>query len=130
MARATWVLIAGAMGATGVAAGAWAAHGLADQPIARDWAVTASNYQMLHAAALLGVVSASRAPISRAAVRSLTAARWLFAFGVVLFCGTLYALALGIGAPFAGSAPIGGSSLIVGWLAVGFAGAAGIAHPD
>ena len=47
--------------------------------------------------------------------RLLVAAGWLFTAGVVLFCGSLYLLALtGIGV-FGAVAPVGGAGLMGGW---------------
>ena len=40
----------------------------------------------------------------------------LLVFGTLCFSGTLYVQALGSPPPFPGSAPLGGSSLIIGWL--------------
>ena len=47
----------------------------------------------------------------------LGAAGWLFAAGVVLFSGSLYALALGAPRVFGAVTPFGGLAFILGWLA-------------
>jgi uncharacterized membrane protein YgdD (TMEM256/DUF423 family) len=44
----------------------------------------------------------------------------LFTAGIVIFAGTLYAMALGGPRWLGAVTPIGGVSLIVGWLALGF----------
>jgi len=51
----------------------------------------------------------------------LKAAGWLFVVGVVLFSGSLYALALGAPRWLGAVTPLGGLAFILGWLA--FAGA-------
>lgn len=116
-----WLIVAGVFGAMAVAAGAWAAHGLADNPTAQVWVETASRYQMLHGGVIAALALAQGKGGGMAAV-ALAAARWLFALGVVLFCGALYLLATMGAAPFPGAAPIGGTALICGWLAVAVAG--------
>ena len=53
----------------------------------------------------------------------LARAAQLFAVGVVLFCGALYALAFG-GPRWMGMvAPLGGLAMITGWLALACGGA-------
>ena len=91
MARTFWRLGCG-FGFVAVAAGAFGAHALRARLPADLLAVfkTAARYQMYHALALLAVaLVAARAPSSMAA-----AAGWLFCAGIVLFSGSLYALAL------------------------------------
>lgn len=101
----------------GVAAGAFAAHGLATVLDARPLAIfeTAARYQMYHAFALLVVGLLSLGPqFSRALLQFASGA---FMLGIVLFCGSLYLLALtGIG--WLGAiTPIGGTAFLFGWLA-------------
>lgn len=113
------VLSAGVFGALGVAAGAFGAHGLRERlspDLLQVWG-TASDYHLLHAAALLGVAAAeSRWPgaWSRlAAVGMIT--------GIVLFSGSLYVLALS-GSRWLGMiTPLGGLAFIVGWVALAVA---------
>ena len=47
-----------------------------------------------------------------------TWAGWLFVAGTVLFCGSLYALALGSPRMFGAVAPLGGLSFMIGWAAL------------
>src|SRR3954462_10917988 len=101
-----WFLIlAGVSGALAVMAGAFAAHGL--EPLRGAHAVsqwqTASQYQLIHAVALLFV--AQREPGRLAAV-----AGTLFVVGSVLFCGALYALGWWGSSAMGAVAPIGGLS--------------------
>ncbi len=112
MTPRTILTLAALLGAGAVATGAFAAHALAGDPRAADLVTTAARHQMWHALALLGL----------AALRldtRLPALAWLL--GVILFCGALYALALGAPGWVAMAAPFGGAAFIVGWLALGVA---------
>ncbi|MEX0718250.1 MAG: DUF423 domain-containing protein [Planctomycetaceae bacterium] len=129
--------IAAVLGGLAVALGAFAAHGLeshlarkyADQtrtrageemPAARKYLgdfETAARYQMHHALALLAVGLLAQLRPNR----SLEAAGWAFFLGIVLFSGSLYAVVL-TGATWWGMiAPIGGTLLVVGWVALAVA---------
>ena len=96
-----------------VAAGAFAAHALRARLDPALLAVfeTGARYQMYHALALL----AAAAAWPRWSGPWLRAAGWLFVAGTVLFCGSLYALALtgvrGLGA----LTPLGGLAFLAGW---------------
>lgn len=108
--RASWLLaLAGLNGACGVAMGALAAHG---SGIDADVVDTASRYQLVHAALLIGVVWLAE---TRDGVWPIFAGA-LTGLGCLLFCGGLYAW--GIGAITLGRsvAPFGGTALILGWL--------------
>lgn len=114
-----WLCIAGLYGASAVALGAYAAHGMAEQPAAiLELMEKATRYQMFHAVALVAVAAASFIP---QASRWFSVAGGLFSIGTVFFCGALYAIALG-GWAAGPLAPYGGMSLIGGWLAVAIAG--------
>jgi len=104
-----WVMLAALSGATGVAAGAFAAHGIAD-PLAKDWLRTGGTYEMTHALAALACVclAAIGAPRARLAAP-------LFLAGTVLFSGSLYAMALGAPHWLGAVTPIGGVLFLVGW---------------
>ena len=100
-----------------VGLGAWAAHGLdtmvTDKAV--DWVETASRYMLIHAVAIFGCAIALR----HQTTRMLALAAGLFTFGTLVFCGSL--LALDFRAAGA-AAPIGGLSLIIGWLTIALAG--------
>lgn len=117
---ATFLVLAGLLGACAVGAGAYASHGLAravgEGEAARAVALwtTASHYQMVHAGML--VVSAllwERLDRDRLWVGL---SGLFFAVGSLLFPGALYALGWWGCGPLAGVAPLGGISLILGWL--------------
>jgi uncharacterized membrane protein YgdD (TMEM256/DUF423 family) len=106
-------------GALAVAAGAFGAHALKDRLGGPDLAVfeTAVRWHALHAVAVLCVAQGVRAP-----GRALRAAGFAFLAGVLLFSGSLYALALGAPRGLGAVTPIGGALWIAGWVlaAVGF----------
>lgn len=108
---------AGLGGATAVVLGALGAHGLRDvlAPSMLEIWQTAVQFQFWHALAL--VASALLARRSHAAYLGAV----LFASGIVLFCGSLYALALGAPRMVGAVTPLGGLCFIVAWVALGVA---------
>ncbi|WP_314020019.1 DUF423 domain-containing protein [Stutzerimonas degradans] len=119
MIRAYLPLAAG-FGLTGVALGAFAAHGLKASLSAEYLAIfqTAVQYQLIHALAFFGVALLSL----HAPGRLLQAAAALFGIGIVLFSGSLYLLTLtGIG-KLGIVTPLGGTAFLAGWLCLGLAG--------
>ncbi|HEX2202005.1 MAG TPA: DUF423 domain-containing protein [Longimicrobium sp.] len=116
MARTFWILGC-VFGFTGVAAGAFGAHALRATVPPDLLAVfeTGARYQMYHALALLAVaLAAARQPETR----PLRAAGWLFAAGIVVFSGSLYALALSGVRVLGAVTPIGGACFLAGWIAL------------
>lgn len=112
-----FLLLAAFAGFTGVALGAFAAHGLKAQLSPEYLAVfqTGVHYQMVHALALFGVALLGM----RLSGRLLAAAGSLFALGILLFSGSLYALTLsGVGA-LGMITPLGGLAFLGGWLCLG-----------
>jgi len=112
--RVRWLAVAGAVFAlTGVAAGAFGAHALKSwlppQRIAEF--DTAVRYQGLHALALFATAWVFQTWPGRVALASGAC----FAAGTLLFCGSLYALAL-LDEPWVGIlTPIGGIGFLAGW---------------
>lgn len=98
--------------ALAVALGAFGAHGLKGRISSDMLAVwqTAVQYHAWHAIGLLAVGFLEPSLWSKAA-------GWLLAAGIVLFSGSLYALALGAPRLFGAVTPFGGLSFIIGWLA-------------
>jgi uncharacterized membrane protein YgdD (TMEM256/DUF423 family) len=106
-----WVAVGAVNALLAVAAGAFGAHGLKSRLSTDLLAVfeTGARYHMYHALGLLAVgLLAARG--TQAAV-----AGWAMTAGIVLFSGSLYALALtgvrGLGA----ITPLGGVAFMVGW---------------
>jgi uncharacterized membrane protein YgdD (TMEM256/DUF423 family) len=78
---------------------------------------TGARYAAWHALALIATGILMRtAPASRA----LRVAAALFAAGIVLFSGSLYALALGAPRWTGIVTPLGGLAFIAGWIALGW----------
>ncbi|MBD9483574.1 DUF423 domain-containing protein [Pseudomonas sp. PDM14] len=106
-------------GFTGVALGAFAAHGLKGRLSPEYLTVfqTGVHYQLVHALALFGVALLSLHLPSRL----LTGAGCAFALGILLFSGSLYTLTLsGIG-KLGIITPFGGVAFLAGWLCLGLA---------
>jgi uncharacterized membrane protein YgdD (TMEM256/DUF423 family) len=101
------------LAATSVAAGAFGAHALKsilDPPMLAVYE-TAARYQMYHALGLFVVAWLARETNSALAVK----AGWLLCIGVILFCGSLYMVALAGIKWFGALTPLGGLSFIAGW---------------
>lgn len=114
-----FLLLAAFAGFTGVALGAFAAHGLKARLSAEYLAVfqTGVHYQLIHALALFGVALL----LQRLPSGLLHAAGSLFALGILLFSGSLYLLTLsGIG-KLGMITPLGGLAFLAGWLCLGLA---------
>jgi uncharacterized membrane protein YgdD (TMEM256/DUF423 family) len=103
-ARALAVL-AGLLGAAGIAAAALAAHGGYDDNLR-----TASQFALIHAA-LVAALCLSHAP-----GRSTVVASAVIMLGAALFCGDLTLRALAGHGLFPTAAPSGGTIMIGGWL--------------
>lgn len=117
-----FLIIAAAYGASGVALGAFGAHGLRSQLSGaglETWQ-TAVSYHLVHALALLlvGVWMRGAAVTGGPSGAALNVAGWGFAAGVVLFSGSLYVLALGGPRWLGPVTPVGGAAFIIGWLAL------------
>jgi uncharacterized membrane protein YgdD (TMEM256/DUF423 family) len=111
-----FVFLGALAGAAGVALGAFGAHALKTRLSADMLAVwqTAVQYHFWHALGLvaIGIVIAVALPGST----TLRWAGWLMVAGLVLFSGSLYALAL-TGARWLGAVtPLGGIAWIVSWV--------------
>ncbi|MDF1749611.1 MAG: DUF423 domain-containing protein [Alphaproteobacteria bacterium] len=113
-------VIAGVYGAAAVGLGAGAAHGLDAIliPKAVGWVDTASRYMLIHAVAIFACAMA----LQRQASRLMTLSASLFTFGTLVFCGSLLALAFLDLRAAGAAAPIGGLSLILGWLTIAITG--------
>ena len=102
-----------------VALGAFAAHGLKARLAPDLLAVfeTGVRYQMYHALALLATAWAC----TKWPGGAVTAAGWLFIAGIVLFSGSLYALALGAPRWLGPVTPAGGLAFLAGWACLAWA---------
>jgi uncharacterized membrane protein YgdD (TMEM256/DUF423 family) len=107
-------LLVGVAGASAVLLGAFGAHalrGVLDADHHELWH-TAVNYHIWHALALALTVGLSQGRSRRVAITA-------FALGIVLFSGSLYALALDAPRWVGIITPFGGLAFITGWIALG-----------
>jgi uncharacterized membrane protein YgdD (TMEM256/DUF423 family) len=113
-ARSRAGLLAGIAGASAVLCGAFGAHALRGvlDPVHRELWHTAVEYHAWHALALVLAAGLGHGRAGRGAVSA-------FALGIVLFSGSLYALALGAPRWIGIITPIGGVAFVVGWIALG-----------
>lgn len=114
----TWLKIAALNLAVGVTLGAFGAHGLKDMAGAYEIGIwqTATLYLFVHALGLLAlgvldVFGRHRVHLSAGLLQA----------GVLIFSGTLYAIALGAPKWLGMVTPIGGVLMILGWLCLVFA---------
>lgn len=107
-----WVPLAAVNLACAVALGAFGAHGLKGKLTEQQltWWSTATDYFFIHALGLLlvGVL------VKLVGLSSKPA--WALQLGILFFCGSLYAMALGAPRWFGAVTPIGGLLFILGWL--------------
>ena len=118
-ASARWILaLASLLAALAVVLGAFGAHAL-KQRLAPDalaiWQ-TAVQYHMWHA---LGLLAVGVIVLNGASSGWLRASSVLFVGGILLFSGSLYALALGAPRGLGMMTPFGGLALIAAWLCLG-----------
>jgi uncharacterized membrane protein YgdD (TMEM256/DUF423 family) len=119
----SWIAIAAAGGFLSVVAGAIAAHIAGGDARAAELLHTDAHYGMMHAAALLAASALARGGDRPSLL--LVIAGWCFAVGLLLFSGSLFALALTRAGWLAAVTPFGGTALLIGWAALGLYAAAG-----
>jgi uncharacterized membrane protein YgdD (TMEM256/DUF423 family) len=115
----TFVVLGAVAGLTGVGLGAFAAHGLKGKlpPDLFEVFEVGARYHMYHALALLAVAWAT----TRWPGPATTASGWLFTAGIVLFSGSLYALAVTGIRPLGAITPLGGVCFLAGWATLAYA---------
>lgn len=103
-----------------VTLGAFGAHGLKARVSAEalGWWQTAVQYHFWHALGLLGI---GLLLLVQPALGGARGAGWLLQAGIVVFCGTLYAMTLGAPRWFGAITPLGGLLLIAGWAVLAWA---------
>src|SRR6478736_8322726 len=112
----TFLLVGAVAGLIAVGFGAFGAHGLRGRLSPDMLAVfeTGVRYQMYHALAIL----ATAALMSRLDGRAVHVAGWSFTAGILIFSGSLYALALTGTTMLGAITPIGGVAFLAGWAAL------------
>jgi uncharacterized membrane protein YgdD (TMEM256/DUF423 family) len=118
-----FLLIGAVLGFLGVALGAFGAHGLRSRLSPEMLVIfeTGVRYQMYHVFALL-IVAAAIGHAGQA--RLLTISGWSFITGILVFSGSLYALALTGTTTWGAVTPIGGLGFLIGWACLAFFAAA------
>ena len=114
-----WLFLAAVLGGLGVALAAFGQHALASRLEPRLLAAfaTGAQYQITHALAIGLAALAARGAAQELAER----AALLFFTGIVLFSGSLYGLALSGMRALAFLTPLGGVTLVAGWIVLALA---------
>lgn len=118
MQKTNWIIVACLLAFIGVALGAFGAHGLKETLAVGQragWWSTAVDYHMWHVMGILfaGLLHERRGRGAGAALA--------FSVGILIFSGSLYAMALGAPSWFGAVTPIGGLGFLVGWILLGLA---------
>lgn len=118
MAR-MWLGLGALLGLIAVFMGAAGSHFLSplSDELAKPYEI-AVRYQFYHALALVGVAWAAGRPRSWLA----HAAGVCFVLGIVVFCGSLYGLALSGNRALGFLTPFGGVAFMLGWLLLALVG--------
>ena len=111
----SWLSVAGVLGTLSVVAGAFGAHGLRDAVTPEKLASwqTGAHYALVHSAVLVAL-----ALWASATGRAITVPAALFAAGIVLFSGSIFALVLWEPRALGPVTPLGGLCLIGGWASL------------
>ncbi len=110
-----FLMLAAFVGFLAVALGAFGAHSLKSHisPEMLRIYQTAVQYQMFHCGALL--FTGLLLHLGGGGSRLLLSTAWFFLFGLLLFCGSLYGMAI-TGIRWLGAiTPLGGMSFMAGW---------------
>jgi len=114
----TFLMLAAFFGFTGVALGAFAAHGLKNRLTPEYLAVfhTGVLYQLIHALAIFGVALLAM----QIQGRLVTYAGISFTLGIILFSGSLYLMTLTGATKLGIITPFGGLFFLIGWAILGW----------
>ena len=112
-----WGVAGAALLALAVMIGAFGAHALKERLDAYSTGIyeRAVFYHFVHAAGLVAIGIATLAHVARTGAAN--DAGWLLLVGIVVFCGSLYALALTGVRKLGAITPLGGLAFIAGWIA-------------
>ena len=109
--------VVGGVGFLGIALGAFGAHGLKDSLSPEIMAIyqTGVLYHLIHSAALLAILCAPEVLWATPWPKRIAIA-WLT--GILIFSGSLYALAISGIKVLGAITPIGGIAFLIGWFMV------------
>jgi uncharacterized membrane protein YgdD (TMEM256/DUF423 family) len=115
-----WAAVGAALMALAVGMGAFGAHGLRDKLDAYSMSVyeRAVFYHFVHALGILLVALLARTMAITAAGQTRVA--WLLLIGIIVFSGSLYALAVTGVRTLGAITPVGGLAFIIGWLVLAY----------
>jgi uncharacterized membrane protein YgdD (TMEM256/DUF423 family) len=113
--RRNWMTLGAVSGFVAVAISAFAAHGVAD-PRAQELLRTGAMYGFMHTMATFAC-----ATFMQVGARRARFAPAFFLTGVVLFSGSLYAMAFGAPRWVGAVTPFGGLSFLAGWAVLAWA---------
>lgn len=107
----------GLLGLTGVLAGTFGAHGLKGvlTPQMQETFEIGVRYHLIHAVACFALTALMGTTMRS---RWIRLAAWLWITGVVIFSGSLYALALTNMGWLGWITPLGGTAFMLGWFCV------------
>jgi uncharacterized membrane protein YgdD (TMEM256/DUF423 family) len=110
-----WIATGSLLMALAVAMGAFGAHGLRSRLDAYSMSVyeKAVFYHFIHAIGILLVAALARTNALTPAAQARVA--WLLLIGIIIFSGSLYALAITGVRVLGAITPIGGLAFIAGW---------------
>lgn len=115
----TFVSLGSGFAFLGIALGAFGTHGLRDRISEANLKIwqTGVQYHLIHAVAivLVGLLAAHESG------RALRAVGWLMAAGIVIFSGSLYALAVTDVKILGAITPLGGLCFLGAWLTLAIA---------
>jgi uncharacterized membrane protein YgdD (TMEM256/DUF423 family) len=115
-----WTAVGSLLMALAVCLGAFGAHGLKNRLDAYSMTVyeKAVFYHFIHALGILLVSLLARTNAISVAGQARVA--WLLLIGIVIFSGSLYALAISGVRMLGAITPIGGLAFILGWLVLAY----------
>jgi len=113
--RRNWMTLAAVGGFIAVAVGAFAAHGVTD-PRAQELLRTGAMYGFMHTMATFACATFMQVGAKRARF-----APGFFLSGVLLFSGSLYAMAFGAPTWIGIVTPMGGLLFLMGWAVLAWA---------
>ncbi len=107
-----WISVAGFIGFSGVAIGAFGAHQLSDQISAEMFTIfkTGVLYHLIHSVVILAIAFYGNKKFYKSAL--------MFVIGIIFFSFSLYLYAVSGNVTFAMITPVGGTFFLIGWALI------------